>query len=83
MAVVTHVLRVSISIWFVPQTASTPLAVEKELVKTIPEALINKAHHWLILHGRYICLARNPKCSECGIRPVCQYYQKEILSKLS
>jgi endonuclease III len=83
MAVDTHVFRVSKRIGLVPQTASTPLAVEKELVKNIPEALIHKAHHWLILHGRYICLARNPKCNECGIRPACQYYQKEIVPALS
>lgn len=75
MAVDTHVFRVSKRIGLVPQTASTPLAVEKELVKNIPESLIHKAHHWLILHGRYICLARNPKCEECGLRPVCRYYQ--------
>jgi endonuclease-3 len=83
MAVDTHVFRVSKRIGLVPQTASTPLAVEKELVKNIPEVLIHKAHHWLILHGRYICLARNPKCGECGIRPACLYYQKEILPRIS
>jgi len=82
MAVDTHVFRVSKRIGLVAQTASTPLAVEKELVKNIPEALIHKAHHWLILHGRYICLARNPKCSECGIRPACRYYQQEVLPSL-
>lgn len=79
MAVDTHVFRVSKRIGLVSQTASTPLAVEKELVKNIPEALIHKSHHWLILHGRYICLARNPKCSVCGLRAVCRFYQKEIL----
>lgn len=77
MAVDTHVSRVSKRIGLVPQTASTPLAIEKELIKNIPEALIHKAHHWLILHGRYICQARNPKCRECGIRPGCRYFQKE------
>ena len=75
MAVDTHVFRVSKRIGLVPQTASTPLAVEKELVKNIPEELIHKAHHWLILHGRYVCVARNPKCMQCGIRPVCKYFQ--------
>src|SRR5438552_4868014 len=75
MAVDTHVFRVSKRIGLVPQTASTPFAVEKELVKNIPEELIHKAHHWLILHGRYVCVARNPKCSECGLRPACKYYQ--------
>lgn len=75
MAVDTHVFRVSKRIGLVPQTATTPLAVEKELIKNIPEDLIHKAHHWLILHGRYICIARNPKCMQCGLRPVCKYFQ--------
>lgn len=76
MAVDTHVFRVSKRIGLVPQTASTPLAVEKVLIKNIPEHLIHKAHHWLILHGRYVCLARNPKCGECGIQGICRYYNK-------
>ena len=76
MAVDTHVFRVSKRIGLVPQTASTPLAVEKELVKNIPEQLIHKAHHWLILHGRYVCLARNPKCEQCGLQKICIYFQK-------
>lgn len=80
MAVDTHVFRVSHRIGLVPESATTPLAVEKELIKNIPEVLVHKAHHWLILHGRYICIARNPKCEECGLRPVCKYY-KEILNK--
>jgi endonuclease III len=75
MAVDTHVFRVSKRIGLVPATASTPLAVEKELVKNLPKELIHKAHHWLILHGRYICVARAPKCERCGLRPVCQYYK--------
>ncbi len=75
MAVDTHVFRVSKRIGLVPQTASTPLAVEKELIKNIPAALIHKAHHWLILHGRYVCVARNPKCEHCGLRPVCRYFK--------
>jgi endonuclease III len=74
MAVDTHVFRVSRRIGLVPSTASTPLSVEKELIKNIPENLVYKAHHWLILHGRYICIARNPKCDQCGLRPVCKYY---------
>ncbi len=77
MAVDTHVFRVSKRIGLVPQTASTPLAVEKELVKNIPEALVHKAHHWLILHGRYTCLARNPKCEQCGIRSACKYFEQQ------
>jgi endonuclease III len=78
MAVDTHVFRVSKRIGLVPQTASTPFAVEKELVKNIPVELIHKAHHWLILHGRYICVARNPKCVHCGLQAVCNYYLTKI-----
>jgi len=74
MAVDTHVFRVSKRIGLVPQTAMTPLAVEKELVRHIPRALVHKAHHWLILHGRYTCLARKPKCAECGIQAACRYF---------
>jgi endonuclease-3 len=76
MAVDTHVFRVSKRIGLVSQTASTPLAVEKELIKHIPEALIHKAHHWLILHGRYVCIARNPKCEQCGLQEGCRYFQQ-------
>jgi endonuclease III len=76
MAVDTHVFRVSKRIGLVTQTANSPFAVEKELVKNIPESLIHKAHHWLILHGRYICVARNPKCEQCGLRPACRFYQQ-------
>jgi len=76
MAVDTHVFRVSKRIGLVPETASTPLAVEKQLLKDIPVELVHKAHHWLILHGRYICVARGPKCEQCGLRPVCRYYEK-------
>ena len=80
MAVDTHVFRVSKRIGLVPESASTPLAVERRLVKEIPRELIHKSHHWLILHGRYICVARSPKCEQCGIRPVCKYYLK-IMAK--
>jgi endonuclease-3 len=76
MAVDTHVYRVSKRIGLVPQTASTPLAVEKELIRNIPIELVHKAHHWLILHGRYICVARNPRCEVCGLRKICQYFHK-------
>jgi endonuclease-3 len=76
MAVDTHVFRVSRRIGLVPSTATTPLAVEKELIKNIPEKLIHKSHHWLILHGRYICLARTPRCELCGLRPACRYYKQ-------
>jgi len=74
MAVDTHVMRVSKRIGLVPNTATTPLAVEKELIKNIPVDHVHRAHHWLILHGRYVCVARNPKCEICGLRPVCKYY---------
>jgi endonuclease III len=76
MAVDTHVFRVSKRIGLVSANAKTPVAVEKELIKNIPEELIHKAHHWLILHGRYTCLARNPKCENCGIKQVCRYFIK-------
>jgi endonuclease-3 len=77
MAVDTHVFRISKRIGLVSRTASTPFAVEKELVKNIPEHLIHKAHHWLILHGRYICVARNPKCGQCGLQEGCRYFQQK------
>jgi endonuclease-3 len=73
MAVDTHVFRVSSRIGLT-SNATTPLAAEKQLVKNFPENMIDKAHHWLILHGRYICVARNPKCHICGLKPVCKYY---------
>lgn len=75
MAVDTHVNRVSKRLGLVPKTATTPLAVEKQLVKYIPEHLIHKAHHWLILHGRYICTARNPKCSDCKLSTICYFFK--------
>lgn len=75
MAVDTHVFRVSARIGLTVN-AKTPLATEKQLIKNIPRALIHKAHHWLILHGRYICIARNPKCEICGLKPACKYFQK-------
>jgi endonuclease-3 len=78
MAVDTHVFRVSARIGLTVD-AKTPLATEKQLTKYIPTDLIHKAHHWLILHGRYICIARNPKCQQCGLRPVCRFYQKTML----
>ena len=77
MAVDTHVNRVSKRLGLVPMTATTPLAVEKHLIKNIPAALVHTAHHWLILHGRYTCLARSPKCDQCGLRAMCKFYEKE------
>lgn len=74
MAVDTHVFRVSKRLGLVPSTASTPLAVEKILVRHIPENLVHKAHHWLILHGRYTCMARNPQCDGCGLNKYCAWY---------
>lgn len=76
MAVDTHVFRVSKRLGLVSQKASTPLAVEKELIKHIPKELVHKAHHWLILHGRYVCLARNPKCESCVLKDWCGYYSR-------
>src|SRR6185369_1784144 len=83
MAVDTHVFRVSKRIGLVPPSATTPLAVEKELIKNIPTSLIHKAHHWLILHGRYICVAKNPKCSQCGVRPACHYFNTVLNRSLT
>ena len=77
MAVDTHVFRVSKRIGLVSAKATTPLAVEKELIKNIPREFIHKAHHWLILHGRYTCLARNPRCLQCGIRTSCLFFHKK------
>jgi endonuclease-3 len=74
MAVDTHVFRVSKRIGLVPAKAKTPLEVEKILVKNLSDTVIPKAHHWLILLGRYICLARNPKCDNCSITDFCKYY---------
>ena len=73
MAVDTHVFRVAARIGLTSD-ATTPLATEKQLIKYIPMDLIHKAHHWLILHGRYVCVARNPKCNICGLKSVCKYY---------
>ncbi|MFP4017862.1 MAG: endonuclease III [Bacteroidales bacterium] len=75
MAVDTHVFRVSARIGLTHQ-AKNPLQAEKQLIEYIPEDLIPKAHHWLILHGRYVCTARNPKCNECGLRDHCKYYNQ-------
>jgi endonuclease-3 len=75
MAVDTHVFRVAARIGLT-LNAKTPLAAEKQLIQHIPKELVHIAHHWLILHGRYICVARNPKCDKCGITAVCKYYAK-------
>ncbi|MDJ1467101.1 endonuclease III [Cytophagaceae bacterium DM2B3-1] len=78
LAVDTHVFRVSKRLGLVSAKASTPLAVEKELVKYIPTDLVYKSHHWLILHGRYICVARKPKCPECPLTNFCLFYAKLV-----
>jgi endonuclease III len=80
MAVDTHVFRVSARLGLTTG-AKTPLQTELQLIKYIPKELIHKAHHWLILHGRYVCLARNPKCEQCGLRDICKYYKKVVSSK--
>ncbi len=77
MAVDTHVFRVANRIGLT-NNSKTPLETERTLVKHIPEELIPKAHHWLILHGRYVCKARRPLCLECGLREACKYYQKSL-----
>jgi endonuclease-3 len=73
MAVDTHVFRVSARLGLT-SNAKTPLATEKQLMQFLPTELVHKAHHWLILHGRYICVARNPKCDICGLKSVCKFY---------
>jgi endonuclease-3 len=76
MAVDTHVFRVANRIGLVK--AKTPLETEKQLVKNLPKDLIYVAHHWLILHGRYICVARKPKCEICGLTPACKFYKTAV-----
>jgi endonuclease-3 len=80
MAVDTHVFRVSARVGLTVG-AKTPLATEKQLIQHIPRELIHIAHHWLILHGRYICVARNPKCDKCGITAACKYFQQVVKPK--
>ena len=77
MAVDTHVFRVAERIGL-STNAKTPLQTEKQLLKYIPENRLPDAHHWLILHGRYVCMARTPKCSKCGLTAYCKYYAKKI-----
>lgn len=76
MAVDTHVFRVSARLGLT-LNAKNPLQAEQQLIRFFPKELIHKAHHWLILHGRYICLARKPKCSECGLITMCKYYKTQ------
>jgi endonuclease-3 len=77
MAVDTHVFRVSARIGLTTN-AKTPLQTELQLLKYIPKELVHTAHHWLILHGRYICVARRPKCEQCGLVPACKYYHTDM-----
>jgi endonuclease-3 len=79
MAVDTHVFRVSDRIGLTTNSR-TPLETEKQLVKHIPEEKLSIAHHWLILHGRYVCQARKPKCNECGLNELCRYYTKHSIA---
>jgi endonuclease-3 len=80
MAVDTHVFRVSNRIGLTTN-AKTPLQSELQLVKFIPKEIVPKAHHWLILHGRYVCLARSPKCSECELKAYCKYFEKNNINQ--
>ncbi len=80
LAVDTHVFRVSKRLGLVSEKATTPLAVEKELTRHLPEAYIAKAHHWLILHGRYVCLARKPKCEACELTTFCRYFERGVMT---
>ena len=77
MAVDTHVFRVAARIGLT-LNAKTPLAAERQLLQFIPRDQVHIAHHWLILHGRYTCVARTPKCEQCPLRPACKYYQKNL-----
>ena len=82
MPVDTHVFRVSNRIGLT-KNSKTPLKTEKELTKNIPEQILGKAHHWLVLHGRYVCTARSPKCMECGLSSACLYYKKNEKTELN
>lgn len=77
MAVDTHVFRVSARIGLTTN-AKNVLQAEKQLIANIPEELVHKAHHWLILHGRYTCLARRPKCEKCGLTSICKFYRSDM-----
>jgi len=82
MAVDTHVFRVAARIGLT-KNAKTPLSAELQLSSNIPDELMHKAHHWLILHGRYVCKARTPLCGECGLREFCRYYARKNKHKAS
>ena len=79
MAVDTHVFRVSHRIGLVTTKCTTPLSVEKQLTKHLPEEIIPLAHHWLILHGRYVCQSRTPHCEKCGLTTICKHFSSKGL----
>ena len=79
MAVDTHVFRVSHRIGLVGKTCTTPLSVEKQLTRHLPEEIIPLAHHWLILHGRYVCQSRTPHCEKCGLKAICKHFSAKVL----
>ena len=79
MAVDTHVFRVSKRLGLILQKTTTPLSAEKQLIRYIPTELVHQAHHWLILFGRYTCVARSPKCADCKLQHVCMWYKKNGL----
>lgn len=79
MPVDTHVFRVAKRLGLAMQKSKTPLEVENQLVRHIPEEYLGMAHHWLILHGRYVCLARKPKCEACQLKHLCRHYSKQDL----
>ncbi len=81
MAVDTHVFRVSARLGLTVG-AKTPHAAEIQLIRNFPAKYVHQAHHWLILHGRYTCVARTPRCFECGLRPVCKFFNKRPQGKL-
>lgn len=79
MAVDTHVFRVSHRIGLVTPKCTTPLSVEKQLIKYLPDEIIPLAHHWLILHGRYVCQSRTPQCEKCGLTAICKHFSSKGL----
>ena len=81
MAVDTHVFRVSARIGLTIN-AKTPVATERQLIRHLPKEYVYRAHHWLILHGRYICVARKPKCETCNLKPACKYFSKHAFQLL-
>lgn len=80
MAVDTHIFRISNRLGLAP--GKTVLEVEKNLLKNVPKEFLQDAHHWLILHGRYICVARKPKCDQCFLTDLCDYYKKNVTSTI-